>query len=99
MSWIPIAPWKVVDGTAQKISYTATAGTSNAVGAQTRAVLVSVTSDAHVKITQAGTAATTSDTLIKASWPPIVLGISPGDKVSAVQDAASGTLYVTELSH
>lgn len=43
--------------------------------------------------------ATTSDTLIKANYPPLVFGIAPGDLVAVIQDAAGGSLYVTELTH
>ena len=100
MSAMPIAPWRFIDGSAQKVAYTATAGTSSAVGTMTRAILVAVTTDAHVRITPSGIAAVAAtDMLIKAAYPPVVLGVSPGDKVSVIQDAAGGSLFMVELTH
>jgi len=95
-----IAPWRLVPGTAQKVAYTATAGTSAAVGPQCRAVLVAVTSDAHIRVGPPGlAAAVATDMLIKAAWPPMVLGIAAGEEISVVQDAAAGSLYLQELTH
>lgn len=97
MGWTPISPWKL--GTVQTVSFTGTAGTvTNGFGSETRAILIRVTADAHVRIGQSPTAVST-DTLIKATDSPLVFGCSPTDKISAIQDSAGGTLYVTELSH
>ncbi len=92
--WTPVAPWKLIEGTAQKIVAAATA-----VGSETRAILVAVTTDSHIKITTAGTAATTSDMLIKSAWPPIVIGCSPGSILTVIEDASAGALYMQELTH
>jgi len=69
------------------------------VGSQTRAVLISATSDCHVRIGPATETALATDTLIRSAYPPLVFGCSAGDTVAVIQDAAGGTLYVTELSH
>ena len=85
-------------GTHQSVAYTGTAGViTNAVGSQTRAVMVTVTTAAHIRLGSAPTA-TTSDPFLVANTP-YKIQISPGEKVSAVQSAAGGTLYVTELDH
>jgi hypothetical protein len=85
-------------GTNQSVAYTGTAGTiTNAVGSQTRAVRVVTTTAAFIKIGNSPTA-TTSDVYMPAGLPEI-FQISPGMKVSAVQVAAGGSLYVTELDH
>jgi hypothetical protein len=99
MAWTPVSPWKLIAGSAQKLAIGAASVASTAVGSETRAILVAVTSDAHIKVTQAGTAAVAGDLLVKAAWPPIVLGCSPGDIVTVIQDAAAGSLYLQELTH
>lgn len=83
--------------THQSVAYTGTAGTiSNAVGAQTRLVRVVVTSAAYIAVGAAPTA-TTSDVYIPADIPEYFI-VGPGEKVSAVQASAGGTLHVTELT-
>lgn len=84
-------------GTSQKVDYTGTAGTiSNGVGAYTRHVRVTVDSAAYVAVAKSPTA-TASDMYLPADTP-VVLTIGAGEKVSAVQVSANGTLYVTELT-
>lgn len=84
-------------GTHQSVAYTGTAGTiSNGVGAQTYAVRVIVTSAAYVKIGDSPTA-TTSDVYMPAGIAESFT-ITPGQKVSAIQVSAGGTLHVTELN-
>jgi len=97
--WTPVAPWKFIEGTAQKITTSGVSASSTAVGSETRAIMVVVTTDSHIRITTAGSAATTSDMLVKSAWPPIVLGCSPGSIVSVIEDASAGSLYMQELTH
>lgn len=80
--------------TGQAVSYTGTAGTSSAVGAQTRRVLVWVTTVAYVAF---GETATTNDCPLPANTP-LVFDIRPGQTVSAIQASTGGTLYICELS-
>lgn len=85
-------------GTTQKVAYTGTAGTiSTAVGSQTRIVRLVVTSNAYVAFGASPTA-TTSDMYMPANVPEYFT-MSPGDKVSAIQDAAGGSLIVTEITY
>jgi hypothetical protein len=84
-------------GTTQSIAYSGTAGTiAKPVGSQTYAVRVVCTTDAFVRIDDNPTA-TTSDALLPAGAPEYFT-ITPGMKVSAVQLASSGVMYVTEVS-
>lgn len=84
-------------GTHQNVAYTGTAGTiTNNVGSQTRFVRVLVTTAAHIKIGPSPTA-TVNDPLMPANVPEI-FRIGGGEKVSAIQSAAGGTLHVTELT-
>ena len=81
----------------QSAAYTGTAATiTNAVGTETYIVRVVCTTDAFIKIDNSPTA-TTSDVFCPASTPEY-FSITPGQKVSAVQSSASGTLYVTEIT-
>ncbi len=83
-------------GAHQNAAYTTTAGTiANAIGPQTYKIRIVCTTDAFVKVGDAPTA-TTSDPLFPANSVEYVT-ITPGQKVSAVQSAASGTLHVTEV--
>jgi hypothetical protein len=83
--------------THQSVAYTGTAGViANAVGSQTNVVRILVTSAAHVAF-GAAPSATTSDMLMAANVPETFV-ITPGQKVSAVQASAGGTLHVTEMT-
>ena len=99
MAWFPVSPWKLRPGTAQKVAIGATTASSSPIGAGTHAIFLTVTADCHIKITNPGTAAVATDILIKAAWPGIVLGCSPSDVVTVIQDASAGSLYFQELDH
>ena len=84
-------------GTTQSAAYSSTAGTiANPVGSHTYKVRVVCTSDAFVRVDDNPTA-TISDAFLPGGAPEYFT-ITPGMKVSAVQSAAAGTLYVTEIS-
>lgn len=95
--WTPISPWRL--GTVQKIAIGAASASATAVGAQTRAVLIVATSDCHIRYGNGTQTAVATDTLIKAAHPPVVLAVSPSDVIAVIQDAAAGSLYITELTH
>jgi hypothetical protein len=83
-------------GAAQNVAYTATVGTiTNGVGTQTYKVRVVVTTDAFV--TTDGTTPSATNGAYLPALEPEYFTCSPGQKVSAVQVAAGGTLYVTEV--
>lgn len=83
-------------GTVQSVAYTGTAGTiTNGVGEKTRLAVVHCTSDAHIAVGVNPTA-TTDDRPITAQVD-VLVALEPGERVSAVQQTAGGTLYVTEL--
>lgn len=84
-------------GTHQSASYTGTAGViTNAVGTQTNRIRVVCTTDAFIVISKSPSA-TSSDVFIPANSVEY-LTINPGEKVSAIQSSAGGTLHVTEIS-
>lgn len=75
---------------------TASAAITNAVGANIGVVRLISTTACHIKIAQTPTA-TTSDAYMAAGREEYFT-IHPGEKVAAIQNAASGTMYVTEMS-
>lgn len=84
-------------GTHQSKAYTGTAGTiDNAISDGIQKVRVVVTSAAYIKIGKSATA-TTFDVYMAADVPEYFT-IKAGEKVSAVQVSAGGTLHVTEVS-
>lgn len=83
-------------GTVQSVAYTGTAGTiANAITGGIQKVRLYATTDCFVKISSAGTAATTSDTPLPGLTVEYVT-VAAGEKVSAIQSSAGGTIYVTE---
>jgi len=83
-------------GKSQNVAYTGTAGTiTNAMPPNTVAVRIWTTTDAYVQIGSSPTA-TTADMPMVAGVPE-TFAAGNGDKVSAIQISAGGTLYVTPL--
>lgn len=81
----------------QKVSFTGTAASSNAVKANTRVVVLYATEDCWVKFGTAPTAVANDGSSIfipAANYRPFVVGAS--DKVSVIQDSAGGDLHITE---
>ena len=85
--------WRL--GASQTVAYTGTAGTSTAVGTQTYAVSITVTTAAFVRL---GGVATTAYHFMVANTP-LVVQCTPGQTVSAIQSATGGNLHITELTH
>jgi hypothetical protein len=100
------APWGPIAGSGQSLAVGSGSSSTftNAVGSETRAILLSLAptatpTGALFRISQAGTAATaTLDLLVKTTDIPLVVRVSPGDKVSAFGLAAC-TAYLTELTN
>lgn len=98
-----VAPWRPLAGSGQALTVPLSGNvTSAAVGAETRAVrLTVITGNCTIRITQAGTAATNTtggfDCMLKTTDGPLLVGCSPGDKINAFGIAA-GTLYLSELT-
>lgn len=83
--------------TVQNVSYTGTAGTiTNGVGVSCTRVRVACTSNAWVLIDNSPTA-TTGNGMYMSAGIPEYFTVTSGQKVSAIQDSAGGTLNVTEI--
>lgn len=87
-------------GSSQTVAYTGTAGTiSNAVNAnQDTLAYVFCTTAAYIAVGAAPTATTSNGVAIPANIP-IILDLRKGEKVSAIQVASGGSLYVSEITH
>lgn len=86
----------IVPGTVQVVAYTGTAGQSAALGTSTKLVRVIASSACHIKF-GANPTATTSDIYLPANVAEY-FGVTPGDKISAVQVASGGNLNITEAA-
>lgn len=86
--------------TTQNVAYTGTAGAiANAVGGQTgdfRVIRIMTTTASFIAVGTNPTA-TTSDMPLPANSPEYFV-VPAGYKVSAIQSATAGTLYVTETN-
>lgn len=84
------------NGSGQVKAFTTSAAIDNVIGSDTRFVEVWVTAAAYVRVGVSPTAVI-GDRFLAANVP-IIMPCAPGDKVAAVQVAAGGNLYVTELA-
>ena len=83
-------------GTHQSAAYTGTAGTiGTAFSAGVKKARIEVTSAAYIKVGVAPTATTSGR--LHGGRRAEYLTIAPGEKVSAIQVSAGGTLHVTEV--
>ena len=89
--------WRVIEGSHQAIATGAASASSAAVGLSTYAVMLTASANCHIKFGVAPVAVA-GDFLLKASDPPLIIGISPGEKVAVIEDSAVGTLYLIELT-
>ena len=84
-------------GTHQSVAYTGTAGTvANTVTSGVQKVRVCASSACYIAIGVSPTA-TTASIYLPADTPEYFT-IGPGEKVSAIQLSAGGTLHVTEIA-
>jgi len=97
--WVPISPVRPIAGTGQNLTLGAASVQSTAFGSNTFAVYVSSTGNCHIRIGTAPVAVAT-DMLVKATDPPLLLKVAPGEKIAVIQDGAStGTANIIEVTH
>lgn len=98
MGWTTVSPWRQ-SGAGQNLTIGSTKAASTAMPSNTFAAQLSATGNCHVSIGPNAAAAAT-DMLIKATDPPLVVKVAPGDVVSVIQDGSStGTLNVIAVTH
>jgi hypothetical protein len=84
-------------GATQVVAFTGTAAaTANGVSTGVNTVRLFSTTLCHIRVGAAPTAVAT-DIPIPA-LVEVFMAVTPGQKISAIQDAAGGSLYVTEVS-
>ena len=81
-------------GASVKVAYTGTAGTTAAVSANAVAVRVVSTTDCFIEIGTSPTAVADTGLYLVAGLPEY-FSCPPSAKVSAIQVASGGTIYVT----
>ncbi|MFS2103666.1 hypothetical protein [Ralstonia sp. Ralssp135] len=100
MGWLTISPFKPIAGTGQNITVGASSASSAAIGASTYAIYVSTTGNCHLRVGTGTVTAVTTDMLIKATDPPLLMKVAPGEKIAVIQDGAStGTCNIVEATH
>jgi hypothetical protein len=105
MGWMPISPWRPLAGKGQSLSITNASLSTNPFADGVQAVQISaIGGNCHVAVGNyvVGTSpvATATDMLVKATDPPLVIRIQPGEAIAVIQDGAStGTLNIVEVTH
>ena len=84
-------------GASVKVAYTGTAGTTAALGTNASVVRVVATTDCFIEIGTAPTAVADTGLYLPALVPEY-FACPPSAKVSAIQVAAGGTIYVTPIA-
>ena len=82
----------------QNVAYTGTAGTvTNAFAPGSNVVRITVTTDAFCEFVTSGDATAATGFFVKANTPTLAAIPAGKTKLSAIQSASGGTMYVTEL--
>lgn len=84
-------------GIFQTVTYTDTAGQSNAFDDATKLVILVSTSLVFVKRGANPTATTSNADIILPPNIPFSLPVVPGEKISALRHTDNGSLYITEV--
>lgn len=87
-------------GVTQVIAFTTATTITNGFGAETYQIRLCATAACHYLISEAANvipATVTNAPLLPANWVEYVI-VTPGQKLSVIQDSAGGNLSVTEMS-
>lgn len=91
--------FRPVAGTGQTLAVGAASVASAAIPPGTFYVRLSSTGNCHVQVGGAPVA-TSTDMLVKATDPPVIIRVQPGEKIAVIQDAAStGNLNLIGVTH
>jgi hypothetical protein len=85
-------------GTIQNVAYTGTAGQSAAFAASTRLIRIVCSTACHVLVGADPTATSSNGMYLGIGFPEF-LSVSGGEKISAVQASAGGTLSIAEFAN
>jgi hypothetical protein len=99
MPWIVTSPPRPIAGSGQNLAIGAASVASAAFGAGVQMIMVSALGNCHVAIGPAPVAVAT-DLLLKATDPPLLLKVAPGEKIAVIQDGtATGNLNIVQATH
>jgi hypothetical protein len=82
----------------QKLAFTGTSAKSAALGGRTTVVRLYSTQDVHIKVAVDANATAVADgtCFFLPKTVSVLVGVSPGQKIAAIQDSAGGNLFITE---
>jgi len=90
----------IFPGDSQKVSFTGTSAQSAAFsgGTNTESTVIRVfaTEDCHIKVGANPTALADGSCMFLPAGIVEYIGVNPTDKIAAIRDTTSGTLYITE---
>jgi hypothetical protein len=86
-----------IPGAGLTVAYTGTAGTTAALSVRATVVRVVATTDCFIEIGAAPTAVANTSLFLPAGVPEY-FACTAGDKVSAIQVSAAGSIYVTPFA-
>lgn len=87
---------RIADGSTISISVSGTSAQSAAISTTTGYVRLFATTLCHIRMGSNPTATTSNMPL--APFVPEYFQIVPGQKIAAIQNSSSGTLYITEVT-
>lgn len=97
-NWVPLSPARPQVGIAgQNLTIGAASVQSAAFNAQTYMVRISATGNCHVAI-GVNPVAVATDMLVKASDPPWVVKVAPGEKIAVISDGTPSGSPVLNIS-
>jgi hypothetical protein len=86
-------PAIMLAGAAVKVAVGAASAAAAALAANITCVRVCADTNCHIRITQAGTAATTNDTYLPKDRAEY-FNVTPGDIITVIRDTADGNLFI-----
>jgi hypothetical protein len=87
---------RISDGTTQTVAVSGTSAQSTAITASSGYVRLFATTLCHIRAGSNPTSTTSNMPL--APYVPEYFAVSSGQKIAAIQNAAAGTLYITEVT-
>lgn len=93
---MPLPIMRLVEASTQAVAVSGTSAQSAAISGATNAVRLMATTLCHVRIGANPTATNTNMPL--APYCPEYFVVGSGNKIAVIQNAAAGTLYITEVT-
>lgn len=88
----------ILPGVSQALAFTGTSAQSTALGTSTTLVKIFATTDCFIKVATDPTAVADGTCMFVPAGIIDFIGVGPGQKIAAIRNASSGTLYITEAT-